>query len=251
MNENKFTGKAETYAAHRPGYPARLYAFLLEETGIGKGDAIADIGAGTGIFSIPLAEHGCKVFAVEPNPDMRRIAERELEGQTGISLVDATAEATTLPDASVRLATAAQAFHWFDPRGFAEECRRILVPGGAVAIVYNHRLEDDPVTKETLEINKKYCPRFLGFSGGVRKQEKERISALFRDGIFTTREFGHEYFLDETGFVGRALSSSYAPASGEQGFEEYTKALRKLFAEHAQNGKTRARLVCKVYLGSV
>ena len=48
------------------------------------------------------------------------------------------AEASGLPDASVDLVAAAQAFHWFDFDRFFAEARRVLAPGGAVAVwTYN------------------------------------------------------------------------------------------------------------------
>lgn len=251
MNEDKFTGKAEIYSSHRPTYPQQIYTFLLGEAGIKAGDAIADIGAGTGIFSKPLAERGCKVYAVEPNADMRRIAARSTSGLTGFLLVDGTAEATTLEDASVSWVTAAQAFHWFNAQRFADECRRILVPGGTVLLAYNHRLIDDPITNDTFSANKKHCPKFAGFSGGMPNRAEGKLGSFFRDGLFSTREFRHEYHLDENGFVGRALSSSYAPVQGNESYDAYIHDLKCIFGKYARKGKVCARLVCKIYWGEV
>lgn len=46
----------------------------------------------------------------------------------------ATAEASGLPDRSVHLVTAAQALHWFDFDRFYAEVRRVVVPGGIIAV---------------------------------------------------------------------------------------------------------------------
>ena len=35
--------------------------------------------------------------------------------------------------------SAAQAFHWFDPAAFRQECQRILKPRGKVLLVWNQR----------------------------------------------------------------------------------------------------------------
>lgn len=51
MNENKFTGKAELYSKYRPSYPEKLIDWLYEMT---NAEAVADIGAGTGIFTSAL-----------------------------------------------------------------------------------------------------------------------------------------------------------------------------------------------------
>jgi ubiquinone/menaquinone biosynthesis C-methylase UbiE len=68
---------------------------------------------------------------------MRGAGERRLGDHPRFTSVAGTAEATTLQDASVDLATAGQAFHWFDPKLARTEFARILKPGGWVVLVWN------------------------------------------------------------------------------------------------------------------
>ena len=56
----RFSGRAGVYQASRPGYPAALSEHLAS-LGM-RGARVADIGAGTGIFSRLLLELGCTVF---------------------------------------------------------------------------------------------------------------------------------------------------------------------------------------------
>ena len=63
MNENKFTGKAELYSKYRPSYPEKLIDWLYDMT---NAEAVADIGAGTGIFTSALLKKPWSVTAVEP-----------------------------------------------------------------------------------------------------------------------------------------------------------------------------------------
>ena len=114
MNEDKFTGLGELYAQFRPSYPEELIAYLFSFVGIGEEDVIADIGSGTGIFTKQMLEKGNTVYGVEPNADMRKIAEAALTDFKNFISVSATAENTTLPDHSIDVITVAQAFHWFD-----------------------------------------------------------------------------------------------------------------------------------------
>src|SRR5690606_27320031 len=92
-----------------------------------------------------LLEMGVKVFAVEPNADMRRIAERELGKMEDFVSVPATAEDTTLSEKSVDFVFAASAFHWFDPLSFRAECQRILKPGGRVFLIWNETQMKDEI----------------------------------------------------------------------------------------------------------
>lgn len=249
MNEDKFTGKADVYASYRPEYPGEMYDCLFSEAGFRAGDSVADVGAGTGIFSAPLAERGCRVFAVEPNADMREAAARNNRDKPGFVPVDGSAEATTLPDHSVAEVTAAQAFHWFDPERFARECRRILVPDGVVAVAYNHRTMDDPVTQATYEVNARHCPAFSGFSGGVSDKIEEIMGSFFRNGEFTVREFRHAVSLTADTFIGRALSSSYAPRRDSEEYGAYIADLRNTFEQYQKDGALAGGLLCRVYWG--
>ena len=98
MNENIFSGKAEVYMQCRPRYAQGVLDFIRRETALTPDSLIADIGAGTGIFTEQLMSLGCRVAAVEPNGDMRsRIAETA----PGAEIISAPAEHTGLPDGSV------------------------------------------------------------------------------------------------------------------------------------------------------
>ncbi len=131
-----FGAVADLYDTIRPSYPPEAVRWQL-------GDAprrIADLGAGTGIFTRLLAELGHDVVAVEPDPGMRRrLRERspELEALAG------SAEAIPLPSASLDAVTAAQSHHWFNHPGAHAEIARVLRPGGVFAPIWN--LRDDTV----------------------------------------------------------------------------------------------------------
>ena len=64
MNENKFTGKAELYSKYRPSYPEKLIDWLYDMT---NAEAVADIGAGTGIFTSALLKKPWSVTHHNPS----------------------------------------------------------------------------------------------------------------------------------------------------------------------------------------
>ena len=173
MNENKFDGMGNIYAKFRPNYPQVFIDYLFANFGITSDSIFADIGAGTGILTKQLLEKKVKVYAVEPNDDMRKVAEANLSSFSNFILVNGTAENTTLVDNSIDIITVAQAFHWFDKQKFKAECQRILKPLGKVVLVWNSRDSASDLVMQNDLINRKYCPDFKGFSGNRRGKSSE------------------------------------------------------------------------------
>src|SRR5260370_35817764 len=92
-------------------------------------------------------ENGNRVFGVEPNAEMRQAGEEYLRAYSNFSSVNSSAEATTLPNASVDFVTAGQAFHWFEPEKTRAEFQRILRPQGWVAAIWNFREMEAPFAR--------------------------------------------------------------------------------------------------------
>src|SRR5881227_1352562 len=135
--KQRFSNRAADYVRYRPGYPSELLDVLRKECDLRPGHVIADIGSGTGFLSELFLRNGNRVFGVEPNREMRAAGEKLMAKYPDFSSIDATAEATTLRDASIDFATVGQAFHWFDPVRTRKEFARILRTDGWVVIVWN------------------------------------------------------------------------------------------------------------------
>lgn len=246
-NIHKFDGKSSVYSAARPDYADGVFEFLFGSCGLGRDSVVADVGSGTGKFSSQLLRRQVKVYAVEPNAEMRGEAERLSGGDPRFVSVRGSAERTTLPDRSVDLVTAAQAFHWFDQSAFAAECARILRGQGRVALVYNHRVADDGLNGESAAVFKAYCPSFRGFSGGFDPAQIDR----FFHGPYERAAFEHPLKFDGETFVQRCLSSSYALRPHEEGYAAFLSAVKALFKKYARNGEVVMDNRSVVYLGRV
>lgn len=135
----RFSSRAQNYARFRPGYPARLLPLLQGAAALSSQQVIADVGCGTGILAKVLLRNGNFVFGIQPNGPMRAAAQTLLATYPRFRSLDGTAQATGLPDSSVDGVTVAQAFHWFDGPKAVAEFRRILKPGGFVALIWNVR----------------------------------------------------------------------------------------------------------------
>ncbi len=234
-NTQKFSGKADVYQQARPSYALALLDFVAQEWQIGKGSLVADIGSGTGIFTRQLLGLGAKVFAVEPNADMRSKAEELLGENPNFVSVIGAAEQTSLPAHSFHLVTAASAFHWFDPERFKQECKRILRPGAPVVLVWNEARLFAEINLGRERIFKKYCPNFKGLSGG--KDARNRARHAFFGEEIQERRFPNPLTYDRQTFVNRALSASYSLIAADPEFDAYLAELGELFDQYAINGK--------------
>jgi ubiquinone/menaquinone biosynthesis C-methylase UbiE len=129
--------------AHKLDDPERRVWLPVDEViktlGLEPGMVVADIGAGTGYFALPMAAAvapGGTVYAVDVQPEM--LAELRARATAGepIELVEADATQTTLATGSQDLVFSANVWHELDDRDAAlTEFARVLRPGARVAIV--------------------------------------------------------------------------------------------------------------------
>ncbi len=165
--------------------------------------------------------------------------------------INAGAENTTLEDKSVDFITAAQAFHWFDVESFRKEAQRIIKPNGKIILVWNSRDNDSIITKENEKIDIKFCNTFEGFSGGISGPfKKDNVAQFFRDN-YEIKEFENHLIFDKESFIGRNLSSSYAPKENDKEYNEYIKAISELFDKYSINGKMNYPFITKSYIGTI
>lgn len=244
-----FDGYANDYTVGRPSYAAELIDCLYNKYGFSKSSIIADIGSGTGKFAKHLLDRGSQVYCVEPNDDMRRVAEDELSTYPGFHSINGDAETTTLDDNTVDFITTAQAFHWFDVQKFRRECKRILKPGGKVFLIWNVRNMDEALNKELYQIYRKYCPNFKGFSGGIEKDD-QRIRDFF-DEKYEYVAFDNPLYLDRERFIARSLSGSYSLKEGDKEYAEYMKAIEAAFEKYANKGIVSIANRSVAYIGNV
>jgi ubiquinone/menaquinone biosynthesis C-methylase UbiE len=127
--KDHFSGGSKGYAAHRPGYP-KAVAEALAGCAPGR-DRAWDAGCGSGQLSTVLGDVFQEVLATDASAQQIAAAVPHPHVRYAVS----PAERVDLPDRSVDCAVAAQAAHWFDLDAYYREVRRVLRPGGVIALV--------------------------------------------------------------------------------------------------------------------
>ncbi|MBU1628233.1 class I SAM-dependent methyltransferase, partial [bacterium] len=203
----RFSDRVDNYSKYRPSYPAKIISLLNTKCDLTKDDIIADIGSGTGILTKLFLDYGNKVFGIEPNKEMREVAEKLLDEYANFVSVDAVAESTKLQSNSIDLLTAGQAFHWFKQDDVKEEFKRILKPEGWIVLVWNIRLiESSQFMNAYEDLLIKHAPDYLTVSH--KNIESEVIRDFFIPNSHESTFFPNMQYFDFKGLKGRLMSSS-------------------------------------------
>jgi SAM-dependent methyltransferase len=231
----RFSDRVEHYVRSRPSYPSEFYDFLENGLHLPSTMRVADIGSGTGISTKPFLERGHTVHAIEPNQPMREAAEKLLSHHPSFHSINATAESTGLPNRSVDLILAAQAFHWFDKQKSRAEFARILRPSGYVVLAWNERRTDaTPFLRDYEQLLQTHATDY----NTVRHENVDAaaLAAFFAPNSYDTRTFANAQHFDYDGLESRLLSSSYTPAAHDPRRAPMLAELRRIFDRHQQEG---------------
>ncbi len=237
QSTERFGDRAQAYATYRPSYPDEAIDAVLERLGDPSALEIADIGAGTGISSRLLAGRGAHVIAVEPNAEMRQAS----VDHPRVELRAGSADRTGLPDQSVDLAVACQAFHWFATPFAMSEMRRIA--RRRAAMMQYERDERDAFTKAYGDVVRAYARD---------DTETMRMHAMATFEHFPKAEVTRSAFtgsqpLDLSGLLGRAASASYLPNRGPEA-DALRRDLKAVFEIFERGGKVEIAMVTFVLI---
>lgn len=248
---DRFSDKAKKYEQYRPEYTEETLTEILKLSGIlpHARQKVADVGAGTGKFTKLLLDRGFEVYAIEPNDQMRAIAESKFKDIKNFNSISATSENTTMDDKSVTLITVAQAFHYFDLEKTKEEFLRILKPGGKVALIWNFRLRDSEFIREYEEAiygthSQKVNPTH------AQDNMTDNIFKLFFCKYETINIPNSQSFSLEE-LWGRTLSNNHAPKENEPEYQELYEKVKKLFYKYQKDGKVLFSYRTQIVVGDI
>jgi ubiquinone/menaquinone biosynthesis C-methylase UbiE len=217
-----FSALAENYARHRPDYSTTVLRALTTFVGAHEpGFRVADVGAGTGLWTRMLAEEGLSVRAVEPCDAMREQGIQYTQGSE-VKWSAGSGEATGLPGGSVNWVTMASSFHWVKQPDGLREFHRILRPGGHLTVLWNPRdIESSPVHRQIDEIVHQMVPGLKRVSSGHEKNTRDWAAELAESGLFGDVIFfeaRHQIVMSHERYLGawRSVNDIQAQAGPER-----------------------------------
>src|SRR5271166_5031874 len=244
----RFSDRAEDYVKYRPHYSPEVVHALQQACGLRPEHLIADVGCGTGLLAEIFLDNGNRVICVEPNQEMRLAGEGYLAAYPIFSMVDGSAEATSLLKASIDFVIAGQAFHWFRPDETRAEFARILKPGGWAVLVWHDRnVDSTPFLRAYEEFVRRHS---IDYAQVTHKYlaSYAALERFFAPDQMKLIQQHNQQRLDFDGLRGRLLSSSYIAKSGER-YETMLRDLPQLFCSHASGARVVLQYNTKIYFG--
>ena len=200
-----FHGTVAFYDRYRLAYPQRLIDRVISLAGLKPGDAVLDLGCGTGMLAIAFARAGMVVTAMDPEPEMLAAAQVCAES-AGVAITASLGGSNDLTPqmGPFRLAVMGRSFHWMDRPATLGMLDRIVTHDGGVALFHDAHppVAENDWFKLLCDVQARY--RQPRGSGGHRRYEPFLFASAFRqlDGLSVTIRQP----LDADDIVGRAFS---------------------------------------------
>ena len=170
-----FDTVAELYDRARPTYPAELFDDIVALSAIPDGGRILEIGPGTGQATLPMAERGYRITAVELGPNLAAVARRNLAAYSNVDVQVGAFEEWPLLDERFDLVMCFSAFHWLDHEVALPKIAAALRPGGALAYTTGGHVEGG-TSQFFIDVQDCYVRHMPGTPPGLRLDAPENIA---------------------------------------------------------------------------
>lgn len=190
-----FDRAAGIYHRARPDYPDELFEDLISIAGLQPGNALLEVGCGTGKATLPLTTRGFRITCLEPGRHLAAIARENLTG-FDIRLVETTFEEWK-PSAAETfdLVYSATAWKWIDPAVRYQRAWEVLERGGHLALWNAQHVFPEGGDSFFLEIQGVYEEIGEDLPGDAHRPRPGELSddsvEIHASGLFDVVHIGH------------------------------------------------------------
>ena len=138
---HRFRTAARHYLAGRPAYAPRLIQLVAHLTGLTGEARVLDLGCGPGMLAGAFAPLVREVVAIDPEPEMLRIAEAQFGGVGNIRFMRGSSFELPVGLGRFRVVTMGRSFHWMDRAATLRLLDTMVEPDGAVALFDSEHLD--------------------------------------------------------------------------------------------------------------
>jgi SAM-dependent methyltransferase len=135
LESRRFRSAAEHYLVGRAPYPPALIAEISERLELRPTDRMLDLGCGPGPLAIAFAPRVGSVLAIDPEPEMLRVAAAAASAAgVALSLLEGSSRTLGADLGRFRLVTIGRAFHWMDRSETLARLDALIEPDGALVL---------------------------------------------------------------------------------------------------------------------
>ena len=247
-NTQRFSDRVENYQKFRPSYTDETIDYIFHNFGLSRDSVLADVGAGTGIFTEKLVTKCKLVYAIEPNQEMRTAADKRLSSYSSYKSINGTSDKTMIGNNSIDGITVAQAFHWFDIVKTKKEFKRILKKDAYVFLIWNNRIANTPFLSAYEDVLKNKLPEYKVVN---HKNITDEIINTFINKDYQKTIFPNTQTFTLDGVLGRLSSSSYTPKEDTKEYHIIKEEIINAFNQYSSGGFVEFNYNTEVYSGKI
>ncbi|MEH1826604.1 MAG: class I SAM-dependent methyltransferase [Nostoc sp.] len=141
QRKNWYSPAAQAYNQARPRYPQDLIHQVVELAQLSTDSKILEVGCGPGTATVGIAQLGCPIICLEPNPDFFQLAQQNCQPYFNVEIQNTSFEEWELKPLEFDAVLAASSFHWISPEVGYPKAANALKKNGYLILLWNKELQ--------------------------------------------------------------------------------------------------------------